>query len=80
VVLGLRLPVNIRWRELFVIALATSSGFTFALFAATTLLPLGAVLTQIKVGALGTIAGAAAAYAVARLLHVGRFARPAPQS
>jgi NhaA family Na+:H+ antiporter len=80
VALGLRLPASIRWRELFVIALATSSGFTFALFAATTLLPPGAVLTQIKVGALGTVTGAAAAYAVARLLRVGRFARPAPHS
>jgi NhaA family Na+:H+ antiporter len=71
--LGLRLPASLGWRELIVIALATSSGFTFALFAATTLLPPGAVLTQIKLGALSTVAGAAAAYAAARLLHVGRF-------
>jgi NhaA family Na+:H+ antiporter len=75
--LGLRLPASLGWRELIVIALATSSGFTFALFAATTLLPPGAVLTQIKLGALATIAGAAAAYATARLLRVGRFAAPA---
>jgi NhaA family Na+:H+ antiporter len=75
--LGLRLPANLRWRELIVIALATTSGFTFALFAATTLLPPGAVLTQIKLGALATVAGAAAAYAAARLLRVGRFAGPA---
>jgi NhaA family Na+:H+ antiporter len=72
--LGLRLPASLGWRELIVIALATSSGFTFALFAATTLLPLGAVLTQVKLGALSTVAGAAAAYAAARLLRVGRFA------
>jgi NhaA family Na+:H+ antiporter len=78
--LGLRLPTNLRWRELIVIALASSSGFTFALFAATTLLPPGAVLTQIKLGALGTVAGAAAAYAGARLLRVGRFARQTPES
>jgi NhaA family Na+:H+ antiporter len=74
---GLRLPASLRWRELLVIALATSSGFTFALFTATTLLPPGAVLTQIKLGALATTAGAVATYAAARLLRVGRFARAA---
>jgi NhaA family Na+:H+ antiporter len=72
--LGLRLPPSLRWRELIVIALATSSGFTFALFTATTLLPPGAVLTQIKLGALATAAGGLATYAAARILHVGRFA------
>jgi NhaA family Na+:H+ antiporter len=75
--LGLRLPTSLRWRELMVIALATSSGFTFALFAAASLLPPGAVLTQIKLGALATAAGACATYIAARLLRVGRFARPA---
>jgi Na+/H+ antiporter NhaA len=75
--LGLRLPASLRWRDLIVIALATTSGFTFALFAATSLLPPGAVLTQIKIGALATAAGAVATYGVARLLRVGRFAGPA---
>jgi NhaA family Na+:H+ antiporter len=79
-VLGLRLPASIRWRELVVIALATTSGFTFALFAASSLLPPGAVLTQIKVGALATVAGAFVTYAAARLLRVGRFAHHAPQA
>ena len=73
--LGLRLPAGLGWRELIVIALATSSGFTFALFAATSLLPPGAVLTQIKLGALATASGALVAYLAARLLRVGRFAR-----
>jgi NhaA family Na+:H+ antiporter len=71
--LGLRLPRSIGWRELTVIALATSSGFTFALFTATSLLPVGGVLTPIKVGALSTVLGGVAAYVVARLLRVGRF-------
>jgi len=75
--LGFRLPTRLRWRDLTVIALATSSGFTFALFAATSLLPLGAVLTQIKLGALATVAGAALAYAAAWWLRVGSFATPA---
>jgi NhaA family Na+:H+ antiporter len=72
--LGLHLPASIRWRELIVIALATTSGFTFALFGATSLLPPGAVLTQIKLGALATAGGALAALGAARLLRVGRFA------
>ena len=71
---GLRLPTSIAWRDLVVIALATSSGFTFALFTAATLLPVGGVLTQIRVGALATAVGAAITYAVARGLRVGRFA------
>jgi NhaA family Na+:H+ antiporter len=74
---GFRLPAHLHWRELIVIALATSSGFTFALFAATSLLPPGAVLTQIKLGALATVAGAVVAYAAAWRLHVGRFATAA---
>jgi NhaA family Na+:H+ antiporter len=76
VALGLRLPGSLTWRDVTVIALATTSGFTFALFAATSLLPPGAVLTQIKVGALATAAGALVTYGAARLLLVGRFARP----
>ena len=54
VALGLHLPASLKWREVIVVALATTSGFSFALFAAASLLPLGAVLTQIKVGALAT--------------------------
>ncbi len=73
--LGLRLPRGVGWREVIVVALATTSGFTFALFFATSLLPMGAVLTQVKMGALLTAIGAVAAIGVARLLRVGR---PAP--
>jgi NhaA family Na+:H+ antiporter len=71
---GLPLPRRIGWRELAVIALATSSGFTFSLFVATSLLPVGAVLMQLKLGALSTVAGAGLAYTAARALGVGRFA------
>jgi NhaA family Na+:H+ antiporter len=73
---GLRLPAAITWRDVVIVALATSSGFTFALFTAATLLPVGGVLTQIRAGALATAAGAAIAYGVARYLRVGRFATP----
>lgn len=70
---GLHLPRSIGWRQLVVIAMATSSGFTFALFFASGLLPIGAVLQQITLGALATIAGAPIALGAAWLLGVGRF-------
>jgi Na+:H+ antiporter, NhaA family len=72
---GLRLPRRVGWRELVVIALATSSGFTFALFFATGLLPIGPVLAEIKLGALATVAAAVLTMGAARVLRVGRFAR-----
>jgi NhaA family Na+:H+ antiporter len=72
---GLHLPRRLGWRELIVVACATSSGFTFALFFASGVLPVGAVLQQIKLGALATAAGALLVVAAARLLRVGRFAR-----
>jgi NhaA family Na+:H+ antiporter len=72
---GLHLPRRVGWRELIVVALATSSGFTLALFFASGLLPVGAVLQQITLGALSTVAGAVVAVGVARMLRAGRFAR-----
>jgi Na+/H+ antiporter NhaA len=72
---GLSLPHRIGWRDLVVIALATSSGFTFALFFATGALPPGPILGQIKIGALLSVAGAGLAIGMARVLRVGRFAR-----
>jgi len=75
---GLHLPPRIGWRELGVVAMATSSGFTVALFTATSLLPAGAVLTQVKVGALLTAVGALVTLGLARALHVGHgLPRPA---
>ena len=72
--MGLHLPRRVGWRDLIVIGLATSSGFTFALFFATGLLAPGPILTEIKIGALLTVAAAFVAMAAARLLRVGRFA------
>jgi NhaA family Na+:H+ antiporter len=72
---GFHLPRSVGWRELVVIALTTTSGFTLALFFAGGLLPVGAVLQQIKFGALATALGAAVAVAAARGLGAGRFAR-----
>lgn len=74
VALGLHLPRRIGWRELVVIALASSTGFTVALFFATGILSIGPVLTQLTFGALATAAGALLAFGAAWLLRVGRFA------
>ncbi|OFW46838.1 MAG: hypothetical protein A3J29_06550 [Acidobacteria bacterium RIFCSPLOWO2_12_FULL_67_14b] len=76
VVAGLHLPRRMRWGELIVIALASSSGFTFALFMAAAVLPIGAVAGQITLGALSTVAGAAVTIVAAWLLGAGRFAMP----
>lgn len=72
---GLRLPVRLHWRELIVVALAASGGFTFALFFAATVIPAGPLLNELKLGALSTAASAVPALAAARFLHVGRFSR-----
>jgi uncharacterized membrane protein YdjX (TVP38/TMEM64 family) len=58
-----------------VIALATSSGFTFALFFATSVMPLGPILGEIKLGALATVAGAGLAFGAGRWLGFGRTER-----
>lgn len=74
VVAGLRLPRHMTWRDLLVIALATTSGFTFALFVTAALLPIGDVIGQVTLGALSTAAGIVVTFAAARVLGVGRFA------
>ena len=75
---GLRLPAHLRWRELIVVSLTASAGFTFALFFATSIMPPGPLLSELKLGALSTAAGALVALLAARVLHVGRFNRCRP--
>lgn len=78
---GLHLPLRLHWRELIVVSLAASAGFTFALFFATSAIPAGPLLNELKLGALSTAVSAILAFAAARALHVGRFARePGPLS
>ena len=72
---GLRLPVRLHWRELVVVSLAASGGFTFALFFAASVIPAGPLLNELKLGALSTAVSAVLAFAAARQLHVGRFGR-----
>lgn len=78
VAMGLRLPEHLRWRELIVVSLSASAGFAFALFFATSVVPAGPVLADLKLGALSTGVGALIAFLAARLLHVGRFS-PRPE-
>lgn len=70
---GLRFPRGAKWSQIVVAALAASSGFTFALFFATGLLPMGAILQQIKYGALLSAVGAPIAVGAAWWLREGRF-------
>ena len=49
--MGMRQPPRLHWRDMFVFALASSSGFTFALFAAVALYPMGPILAELKLGA-----------------------------
>ena len=70
---GLHLPRHIGWRELLVIALATSSGFSIALFFATGLLAIGPALASAKIGVIASVSGALLALGAAWALTVGRF-------
>lgn len=74
---GFIAPPRMRARDLVVVALATTSGFTFSLFFATSIMAAGPALAQIKIGALLTVAGAAVTILFARLLGAGR-ATPRP--
>lgn len=73
IALGLHLPRLCGWRELVVVGCTASIGLVFALFFATAVIPPGPVLLEMKMGALVTVAGGGLAFAMARLLRVGRF-------
>lgn len=77
---GLHLSPRLHWRDLAVVALATSGGFTFGLFFATAVFPVGPILGELKIGAVATGIGVPLAFAAARLLHAGRFGRHSPHS
>jgi NhaA family Na+:H+ antiporter len=76
--IGCRLPRFMAGRDLVVVAIIASVGFTFALFVATAVLPIGSLLTQTKMGALSTVGGALIAALAAWVLKVGEFA-PRPE-
>jgi NhaA family Na+:H+ antiporter len=70
---GLTMPLRGGWRELLVVGFIVSTGFSFALFVATGIFPIGDLLTQMKMGALSTILGLVLAMVSASSLRVGRF-------
>jgi NhaA family Na+:H+ antiporter len=67
--IGLKLPKRMTWPELVVAAFVVSGGFTFPLFLATGLLPIGPILGEIKLGALSSVAAAIAALLIARRIR-----------
>jgi NhaA family Na+:H+ antiporter len=75
---GLRLPLQLRTRELVVAVLATTSGFTTAVFMAIAAYPPGPARAEITLGALFSVVGAALAIGAAWILRIGRFASRAP--
>jgi NhaA family Na+:H+ antiporter len=76
--LGLHFPARFHWRDLVVVAFATSGVFTFGLFFATAVFPMGPALAQLKIGALLSGVGVPLAFGAARFLRAGRFGQQAP--
>jgi Na+:H+ antiporter, NhaA family len=72
---GLHLPPRLGWRDLVVVGLITAVGFTVALFFATGILATGQLLRETKMGVLLGLGTIGLAFAAARALRVGRFAR-----
>jgi NhaA family Na+:H+ antiporter len=72
--IGLHLPPGMGWRQLTVLGLIASVGFTVALFFATAAVGPGPTLSALKMGALVSAAGVLVALGAALLLRTGRFA------
>jgi NhaA family Na+:H+ antiporter len=73
--LGFGLPVGMTTRDLFVVGLTASIGFTVALFVSVVAFPAGAIQDAAKMGALASIAAVIPAFVFGRLLGVGRAAK-----
>ena len=71
---GLHLPRRVGWRELIVVGLTATIGFSIGLFFCAALLPPGQLRSETGMGVLLSLAGAPLALATAKLLRVGRFA------
>jgi NhaA family Na+:H+ antiporter len=68
--IGARLPAGLRLRELLVLGIAASIGFTVSLFFATAAFPAGTALAETKMGALLSFVAAPLALLVSRLIRV----------
>jgi NhaA family Na+:H+ antiporter len=75
VLVGLRLPHHLSWRDLIVIGFGSAIGFSVGLFFCSALIPPGQVRSEISMGVLLTVAGLPLAVVAARVLGAGRFAR-----
>jgi NhaA family Na+:H+ antiporter len=76
VALGLHLPRGLHWRDLMVVALATTGVFAFGLFFATAVYPLGPVQSELKLGAILSGIGVPLTFLAAWLWRVGIFHTP----
>jgi NhaA family Na+:H+ antiporter len=72
---GFHLPQRVGWRDLIVAGFIVSAGFTVALFFATATMAPGQMLRETTMGVLLGLMSIGAAFATARVLRVGRFAR-----
>lgn len=72
-VLGLRLPAAVTWRDMTVMGIVASIGFTVALFFATAAFPYGRLLDETKLGALLSFGAFFTGLAAARVLNVQRM-------
>jgi NhaA family Na+:H+ antiporter len=70
---GLHLPARVGWRELVIVGLVASAGFTVALYMAGAALGPGQLLAEIRLGVILALAGLPLAVLAARVLKVGRF-------
>jgi NhaA family Na+:H+ antiporter len=75
VALRLHLPHGVTWRDIVVVGFISTIGFTMALFFATAAVGAGPTLSELKMGALLSVAGAVAAFASAAVLRTGTLAR-----
>jgi NhaA family Na+:H+ antiporter len=67
---GLRLPTQMKWKDIVVIGFAASIGFTVALFVSTVAFGSGGNLDTVKMGSLFSFSGILLTIAVARLVRV----------
>jgi NhaA family Na+:H+ antiporter len=75
VMAGFHLPPRVTWRELTVVGIIVSTGFTAALFFASATLAPGILLRETTMGVLLGTSSIALAFIVARVLCVGRYSR-----
>ena len=63
---GLHLPPRVAWRDIVLVAIIASTSFSFGLFFASAIFPVGSLLIQTTMGAMVTLAGAVIAFGAAR--------------